>query len=251
MVAGTEGAAHPGAPRDENPGSNRVLAMLAEADAALILPHLKPVPLHPGQILGQTGTSLSWVLFPGTGVVVSLVAMDRAGHTMEAVSVGREGLIGPELAHLPEFGHLQVQMPGIGYRMDSAMLDRLAGGSAGLREALALHQRALLVHVLQSAVCSALHPVEARVSRWLLMAQDRTGHPDLPVTQELLAEMLGVRRTTVTRVMAQLSDRGLIQHRRSWVTVLDREGLEHAACGCHAALLQRLRHVAPALYPPN
>ena len=198
----------------------------------------------------QTGGALPWVIFPRAAAVVSLVAVDHGGRTAEAVSIGAEGLIGPELADLPGFGHLQVQMPGPGWRIGTARLASLAGQSAALREALALAGRTLLVRVLQSAVCAALHPVEARASRWLLLAQDRTGNAELPVTQEMLAEMLGVRRTTVTRVIAQLAEKGLIRHRRSRVTVTDRVGLESAACGCHAGLLQRLRCVAPGLYPP-
>lgn len=251
MLGDMAGAPDAGAPPRTTHSGNHVLDALDQADAALILPHLESIALPVGQILGQTGEAMPWVIFPGTGAVVSLVAVDHGGRTAEAVSIGPEGLVGVDLVELPGFGHLQVQMPGPGWRIGTAVLARLAAASPTLRDALAMQARALLVQALQAAVCAALHPVEARASRWLLLAQDRTRHPDLPVTQETLAEMLGVRRTTVTRVMAQLSERGLIQHRRSRVTVIDRAGLEQAACGCHAALLQRLRHVAPALYPPG
>lgn len=251
MLGGMDGAPHAGAPPIGVPSGNHVLDALDAADAALIRPHLEAVALLPGKLLAETGKALPWVIFPAATSVVALVALDHADRTAEAVSIGAEGVVGPELTELPGSGYLQVQMPGPGYRIDAGILAELAANSAPLREILALHARALLVRVLQAAVCAALHPVEARASRWLLMAQDRAGQPDLPVTQELLAEMLGVRRTTVTRVIAQLCDKGLIRHRRSRVTVTDRAGLESAACGCHAALMQRLRHLAPALYPAD
>ncbi len=249
MLGGKDGAPDEGAPSGTTRTGNRVLEALDAADAASVLPHLESVMLTTGQILGRTGGAMPWAIFPRDAAVISLVAVDTDSRTAEAVSIGAEGLVGPSLLDLPGFGHLQVLMPGHGLRIGTATLATLSASIPALRDAVALHARALLVQTLQSAVCAALHTVEARASRWLLLAQDRTGHADVPVTQELLAEMLGVRRTTVTRVIAQLGSRGVIRHRRSRVTILDRGGLESAACGCHAALVQRLRHVAPELYP--
>jgi hypothetical protein len=251
MGWGKDGPPHSGAPPQGIHRGNQVLDALNPADAALIHPHLEAMVLPAGDILGRTGEALPWAIFPCATGTVALVAVEDGGRTAEAVSIGLEGVVGPELTSLPGFGYLLVQMAGPAFRIEAATLARLAEASPALREILALHARALLVRVLQAAICAALHPVEARASHWLLTAQDRTGQPELPVTQEMLAEMLGVRRTTVTRVIAQLSDRGLIRHRRSRVLVTDRPGLERAACGCHAALLQRLRHLAPALYPAD
>jgi hypothetical protein len=249
MAGGENGVPQQGPPLPGWPGGNRILDALGEADAALLLPHLEPLRLEPGQILGPTGGMTSHVLFPCRPAVVSLLAACGDGRVAEVVAVGGEGLIGPGLLDLPGLGHLQVQMPGTALRIDAARLAELSAGSAVLRDGLAQQERALLVRVVHMAIDAALHPVEARVSGWLLMAQDRVGQAELPVTQELIAELLAVRRTTVTRVMAQLSRKGLIRHRRSRVTVIDRAGLEEAAAGCHERLLQRLRHVAPALYP--
>ena len=247
MLAGKDGVPQAGAPPGAMLSGNHVLDALDATDAALIRPHLEAVVLPAGQSWrDRRGAALGDL--PRATAVVALVAVDHGGRTAEAVSIGAEGVVCGDLTELPGFGHLQVQMAGPAWRIEAATLARLAEASPALRALLALHARTLLVRALQAAVCAALHPVEARASRWLLTAQDRTGQPDLPVTQELLAEMLGVRRTTVTRVIAQLSDKGLIRHRRSRVTVIDRMGLEQAACGCHAALLQRLRHIAPALY---
>jgi len=248
MLGGKDGVPQAGAPPGAMLSGNHVLDALDATDAALISPHLEAAVLPAGHVLGETGEALPWAVFPCATAVVALVAVEPGGRTAEAVSVGAEGVVCGDLTELPSFGHLQVQMSGPAYRVEAATLVQLAEASPALRGLLPLHARTLLVRALQAAVCAALHPVEARASRWLLTAQDRTGQPDLPVTQELLAEMLGVRRTTVTRVIAQLSDKGLIRHRRSRVTVIDRTGLEQAACGCHAALLQRLRHIAPALY---
>lgn len=227
------------------PCGNRLLDALDAADAAKLLPHAELLTLRTGQILGQTGAEPVLALFPCHPAVVSVVAQCDGNRTAEAVSVGSEGVLGPGLIDLPDFGHLQVQMPGTAVRVRAASLASVASQSDALRRLLAAHERALLVRTLQSAVCAALHPVEARTSFWLLLAQDRVGQPELPVTQEMLAELLGVRRTTVTRVMAQLADRGLIRHRRSRVTVIDRLGLEAAACDCHTALARRLQRIAP------
>lgn len=248
MVVGKDGAPEPGAPPRAGGSGNHVLDALDTATAALVRPHLEETVMKAGQCLGQTGQAMPWVIFPRATAVIALVAVDEDGRTAEAVSIGAEGVVGNDLTELPGFGHLQVQIAGPGYRMAADTLSHLAEANATLRALLVLHARTLLVRTLQTAVCAALHPVEARASRWLLTAQDRIGQPELPVTQEMLAEMLGVRRTTVTRVIAQLSERGLIRHRRSRVTVIDRLGLEQAACGCHAALLLRLKHMAPVLY---
>lgn len=249
MIDGEDGAPHGRAPDAGLPSGNRLLDALDAADAARLVPHVERLTLEAGHVLGETGMGLPWALFPCHHAVISLVALCDGHRTAEAATVGSEGVVGPGLTDLPDFGHLKVQMPGIAVRIGAEPLAEAAAGSEVLRGLLEAHQRALLAQALQTAVCAALHPVEARASYWLLMAQDRVGRPELPVTQEMLAEMLGVRRTTVTRVMAQLAERGLIRHRRSRVTVTDRDGLEAAACGCHADLLKRLRRITPALYP--
>jgi len=249
MNGGGNGALRNGAPGVTHPRGNRLLDALDAAEFDRLRPHLESIGLQAGQILGQTGQAIGWALFPCRPAVVSLVALDDDARTAEAASVGDEGMVGAVLATLPGPGQVQVQMPGPALRLPQEALDAALPACPGLAAAVAMHERALLAQALQSSVCAALHPVEARAARWLLVALDRVGHPDLPVTQEMLADMLGVRRTTVTRVVAQLSEKGLIRHRRSRVTVTDRLGLEGAACGCHAALVRRLRQVAPVLYP--
>jgi len=228
---------------------NRVLDALDAEDTDRFWPHLESVLLSPGQVLGQTGQGDPWALFPCGPAVVSVVAVCEDGRTAEALSVGSEGLLGPAITGLPDLGMLQVQMPGRAWRIGAPALTALSAESKTWREGLAAADKAMLVHLIQSAVCASLHPVEARVSRWLLLAMERVGQAELPVTQELLADLLGVRRTTVTRVMAQLTEKGVIRHRRSRVMVADPSGLAAMACTCHAALQRRLRHVAPALYP--
>jgi hypothetical protein len=245
-MAGAKGGAVPGAGIGTG---NRILDSLAAGQLGMLMPALEPIRLVAGEVLAVTGAPMAWSLFPGHGAVISLVAVEAGGQTAEAVSVGAEGVVGPDLAALPGFGRLQVQLPGPAYRVASAALDDGAAGCPELQAGLAAAGRALLAQALQTAVCTALHTVEARAARWMLMAMDRLGHPDLPTTQESLADLLGVRRTTVTRVIAQLEEKKLIRHRRGRVAIQDQAGLEGVACACHAALMQRLRHVAPALYP--
>ncbi|MBK1660663.1 hypothetical protein CKO45_20795 [Paracraurococcus ruber] len=228
---------------------NRVLDGLSPEDAARIGGHLERQVLAAGQILGPTGAENAAVLFPIGPAVVSVVAVCEDGRTAEAHSVGREGMLGPAIVRLPGLGHIQVQMPGQALRIDLRTLEALCAGSESLRVSIQSHDEAMMARLVQSAICASLHTVEARVSRWLLIAMERVGAPELPVTQELLSDLLGVRRTTVTRVMAQLTDKGLIRRRRSRVMVTDPTGLAQASCTCHTAMRDRLRRVAPVLYP--
>jgi CRP-like cAMP-binding protein len=118
-----------------------------------------------------------------------------------------------------------------------------------MRDLFARYADCLLAQVQQSVVCNAAHPLEARLCRWLLATQDRVGGPDIPLTQDALAEMLGSQRTTVTPVAGTLRRRGLIAYRRGEVRVLDRAGLEAASCECHAAVRRHFDSVLPGLYP--
>ena len=142
-----------------------------------------------------------------------------------------------------------MQVAGQAHRIDSERLEELKHASPTLRDALSRYADCLIAQVLQSVACNVLHRLEPRFARWLLTVQDRSGTSDVPLTQEFLAEMLGVQRTTVSAVARTFNDRGLIRYARGRIVVLDRPGLEAAACACHAAVVEHFERVLPGVYP--
>jgi CRP-like cAMP-binding protein len=173
------------------------------------------------------------------------------GRAAEAALIGCEGAAGVIISagDKPAFARAQVQVPGSALRLDAARLEEAKLASPAVRDIVSRYADALLAQVLQSVACNGLHPVEARTCRWLLTMQDRAGSPELPLTQEHLAEQLGVRRTTVTRVVGELEAAGAIRHSRGKVLVANRQRLRRAACECYQAVRDHFARVAPGLYP--
>lgn len=227
---------------------NRLLESLPPAEAALLAPHLELVTLVAGTAWHEPDSAPSHAIFPGRGTVLSLVATGRDGRVAEAAAIGSEGCVAG-LRWQPSHCRTMVQIGGPALRLEARRLAAALAGSAALRERLESYAAALLAQVLQSVACAALHPVEARACRWLLTLQDRAGRPELPLTQEYLADMLGVRRTTITRVVAALEQRGLIRHRRGRILVADRPGLETVSCECYQLVRSQFARLAPGLYP--
>lgn len=232
-------------------GGNRLLDLLTPQDRALLAPLLERVPLLVGRTLFDAGEDVTHAHFPLHGTVVSLLSVTTDGRAAECATVGSEGVIGGLISagNKPAFGRSVVQVAGAALRIESEQLEDAKNASATLRDALARYADALLAQVLQSVACNALHPVEARACRWLMTVQDRVGSDELPVTQEFLAEMLGVRRTTVTRVVAALEGHGAVRHRRGHILVADRGRLEACACECYGMVRDHYRRVAPGLHP--
>jgi CRP-like cAMP-binding protein len=230
---------------------NRLLDTLAMADSALLQPHLAPMTLLPGAVLHQDGETATQAIFPCDSTVLSIQIAGQDGRAVEAVPIGSEGMLGwnGDVAALASF-HSVVQVGGPALRLETGRLLAAAGSAPGLKSRLDAYHSALLGQALQAVACAALHPVEARACRRLLSLHDRIGQPELPLTQAGLADSLGVRRTTITRIMAGLAERGLIRHRRGRILVLDRAGLEAASCDCHAAIGSMFARLAPGLFPP-
>jgi hypothetical protein len=242
--------AQKGASADAGEG-NRLLGALGEAELGLLLPWLVRETVSPGQILQEIGAPADLVHFPSAGTVLALVAVGRDGRVAETAQIGCEGAAGPCIGPVgrPAAFRTTVHVGGGAWRIAAAQLAAVAAAAPGLQQRLAGFTAASQLASQQSTACAALHAVEARAARWLLGMQDRVGRAELPVTQEYLAEMLGVRRTTITRVVAGLELRGLIRHRRGRLLVLDRHGLEHAACECHLQMQAGFETLAPGLYP--
>jgi CRP-like cAMP-binding protein len=231
--------------------SNRLLASLQPRDRALLDPHLENATLYQGEVLFEPGDDVTRTYFPCASTMVSLVVVMQTGRAAEAATVGREGAIGGIVSsgYKPAFARAEVQIPGPALRIETARLEESKERSATLRDLFSRYADALLAQIVQSVACNALHPLEARCCRWLLTTQDRVNSAEIPLTQEAMAEMLGVQRTTVTSVARALRARGLIRYARGQIVVLDRARLEEAACECHAAVKQHFDRVLPEIKP--
>lgn len=223
---------------------NRVLAGLPRSELAALLPRLEACALEHRQMLVEANEPVLQVHFPLSGAI-SLVIATVNGATVEVAMVGNEGMIGLPVL----FGSgsapigAMVQVPGEALRMSAQAFQEQIGGQPTLVRRLHLHAEALFFQAAQSVTCMRHHSVGQRCARWLLTAHDRVGHDAFPLTQDALAQMLGVRRASVSAAAARLQDRGLVRYRRGIMTIVDRAGLERISCECYriiAAEDQRL-----------
>jgi CRP-like cAMP-binding protein len=214
--------------------SNELLASLPAADMELLRPHLRPVELVHQTILVRTGEPLVQVYFPHSGVI-SLVVGLAEGQTVEAAMVGRDSVFGAGAAlnGAIAMSDAVVQLPGAASVLDVASLRRVGEESLPFRTTLIRHEQALFVQAQQSAACNASHTVEARLSRWLLRARDLSHSDTLAFTQEFLAEMLGVQRTSVSVVANTLQEAGMIRYRRGRIDIVNLDALQEGACECY------------------
>jgi len=214
--------------------SNQILATLTAADRDALLPHLRVVELPQEMVLFDAGKPVKAIYFPHFGIV-SLVVDLASGDMIEAAMVGKDGVVGGSAALNGDLSlnKAVVQLTGRASVVDVDRVRALAESSVVFRTALMRHEQFVLAQAQQSAACNASHAVEARISRWLLRCRDLAGSNDIALTQEFLAEMMGVRRTSVSLVANTLQQAGLIKYRRGHIRVLDVEGLQDAACECY------------------
>jgi len=214
--------------------SNQILATLTAADRDALLPHLRVVELPQEMVLFDAGKPVKAIYFPHFGIV-SLVVDLASGDMIEAAMVGKDGVVGGSAALNGDLSlnKAVVQLTGRASVVDVDHVRALAENSVVFRTALMRHEQFVLAQAQQSAACNASHAVEARISRWLLRCRDLAGSNDIALTQEFLAEMMGVRRTSVSLVANTLQQAGLIKYRRGHIRVLDVEGLQDAACECY------------------
>ncbi len=242
MVKGRTPPANQPPPADNR---NRLLAALPAADYARILPSLTVVPLKLKDILHRPGEPIRDVYFPGGGFCSMLTVLED-GRMVEIATVGREGVIGVSavLDGAPVTSAAMVQgETDICYRMTVDAFRREIGRRGAFHELMTHFTQALFGFVAQSTACNALHSVEQRLARWLLLAQDRMESDEFPLTQEFVAMMLGASRPTVTVVAGTLQKAGLIKYRHGHVTIVDRENLEAASCECYRAATDLLEAV--------
>jgi len=210
--------------------------LLPPADLALFEAHLHVVEMSHGQVLAEPHQAIEKLYFPHGGIVSYVVAM-RDGNMIETGMIGRDGVVGA-LQALDEKispNRIMVQVPARASVIDVDVMRRAIDGSPSLRVMLAKHEQFFVAQIQQSAGCNACHTVEARMSRWLLRMYDLTG-PELPRTQEFMAQMMGVRRTSVSLVAGQMQQAGLIRYRRGHVHVANVDRLKEVACECYEAV---------------
>ena len=218
--------------------SNRLLATFSDEVRTLIEPLATLVELARGESVLNAGEAVTHSLFPYDSLMISMIVELDGGRSVEVCSIGKEGAVGGIVScgHAPAYSHAQVQIAGPAVAIPLDALEELKTSSPFLQNLFCRYADYLLAQVMQSVACNAFHSIESRSARWLLTAQDRVGGDRLALTQESLAGLLGVQRTTVNAVARQFQEQGLIAYRRGAIQVLDRRGLERQACECYAAV---------------
>jgi CRP-like cAMP-binding protein len=229
-----------------SPRQNHLLDALPAEDYKRIVAHLELVPLKLGDILYEPGIKLRYVYFPTTAIVSLLYVMED-GASAEIAIVGNEGILGISLFMGGETtpSRAVVQSAGYGYRLRAQSLKDEFGRFGPFLRLLLRYTQALITQMAQTAVCNRHHSVDQQLCRWLLLSLDRLASSELSMTQELIANMLGVRREGVTEAAGKLQHAGLIHYRRGRITVLDRPRLEARSCECYQVVKTEFDRLLP------
>ncbi len=229
-----------------SPLQNLLLAALPEADYERLLPHLELVPMPLGHVLHTSGGELPYLYFP-TDCIVSLVYVMANGASAEIAVTGFEGLLGVSLflgGHTAP-NQAVVQSGGHAYRIGAKLIKDEFDAGGPLQHLLLLYTQALIAQMAQTAVCNRHHTLDQQLCRWLLLSLDRLRTGQLKMTQELIANMLGVRRQGVVEAAGNLHKAGLIDYQRGLITILNRPGLEARVCECYAVVKHEYDRLLP------
>jgi len=232
---------------DDDPRRNQLLAALPQSEWARWLPQLESVDMPLGKVLYESGTDSTHVYFP-TSSIISLLYVTENGSSAELAVVGHEGIVGISLfmGGLSTTNRAVVQSAGKAFRLRADLMLQEFNRAGPVLHLLLRYTQALLTQMAQTAVCNRHHSLDQQLCRWLLLSLDRLQSNELVVTQELIANMLGVRREGVTDAAGQLQRAGLIRYQRGHITVLDRPGLEARSCECYATLKSEYDRLLPA-----
>ncbi|HXH01320.1 MAG TPA: Crp/Fnr family transcriptional regulator [Xanthomonadaceae bacterium] len=243
----------PNAARDNvtsntGPLQNQLLAAMPEVAWSRWLKHMEPVDLSLGRVLYEPGKELAHIYFPTTAIVSLLYVMED-GDSAQIALVGYEGLVGISLfmggASTPS--RAVVQCAGEGYRLKADVLMEEFNRAGPVLHLLLRYTQALLTQMGQTAVCNRHHSVDQQLCRWLLLSLDRLRSSEVVMTQELIANMLGVRREGVTEAAGKLHKAGLIRYQRGHICVLDRPGIEQRTCECYAVVKKEYDRLLPTI----
>ena len=232
------------------PRENYLLGALNEEDYARLIRHLEFVPLPCGKVLGEAGSIPEYVYFPTAGIVSMLYEM-KNGTSVEAAITGHDGVVGVTvyMGGGATTSRAVVRNSGHGYRMRADVLKREFDESATLRQPLLRYAQAMLIQMAQSGICHGHHQLIEQFCRLLLSSMDRLRSSDVALTQDTIANLLGVRRESITAAAGKLQAAGLIQYRRGRITVLDRTALESRVCECYACVKTELERLVPRHVP--
>src|SRR5512132_2186835 len=229
-----------------SPRQSHLLAALPAAEFDRLSPHLELVPMPLGEALYESGGHLNHVYFPTTSIV-SLLYVLADGASAEIAVVGNEGILGISLFMGGETtpSRAVVQSAGYGFRLKAQLLQQEFNRAGPVQHLLLRYTQALITQMAQTAVCNRHHSVEQQLCRWLLLSLDRLSSSELIMTQELIANMLGVRREGVTEAAGHLQAAGLIRYQRGKITVIDRRGLERRSCECYQVVKREFDRLLP------
>ena len=241
-----KGRSYRAAPARNNGHQNHLLDALPAGDYARLKSHLELIPLELGKVLYEPGARLRYVYFPTT-CIVSLLYVMEDGASAEIAVVGNEGMLGISLFMGGETtpSHAVVQSAGFGVRLKAQLLKDEFARFGPMMHLLLRYTQALITQMAQTAVCNRHHSVDQQLCRWLLLSLDRLATNELSMTQELIANMLGVRREGVTEAAGKLQDAGLIRYNRGRITVLDRPALEARSCECYQVVKTEFDRLLP------
>jgi CRP-like cAMP-binding protein len=228
---------------------NRLLLALPSRNLKRLMPELEHIRCQREQILMDADSSLDAVFFPNSGVV-SVVAVYADGSVIEMATIGREGFTGVQAVFGAKSSSVQllVQIPGSAAKMSRAAFTRAMQSMPSFRSLMYNYVHAFLEQVMVSVACNGAHSLQQRLARWLLMMRDRGDDDTLAITQNLLAEMLGVHRPTITHAVRELERAGAIERGRGRVTIVDRQGLIEASCECYQLVRTRVAFHLPKTY---
>ena len=229
-----------------SPKQNHILAALPDADYARLLPDLELLPMPLGWAVYESGGAQGYLYFPTT-CIVSLLYVMESGSSAEIAITGNEGMVGISLFMGGEStpSRAVVQSAGNGYRLKANVLKKEFALGGHLQHLALRFTQALITQMAQTAVCNRHHALDQQLCRWLLLSMDRLPNNELVMTQELIANMLGVRREGVTEAAGKLQEAGLIQYSRGHIKVLDRAGLEKRVCECYAVVRKEYDRLLP------
>jgi len=233
---------------ERRPPENHLLAVLSDADWARLEPHLALIDMPLGQVVYESGDRLDHVYFP-TSSIVSLLYVMEDGASAEIAIVGNEGLVGIALFMGGETtpSRAIVQSAGRAYRLPAAILKEEFRRGGALQRLLLRYTQALITQMAQTAVCNRHHSIDQQLCRWLLLSIDRLASNELEMTQDLIANMLGVRRAGVTEAALKLQDAGLIRYSHGHIELLNRDGLEQRVCECYGVVKREFELLLPDL----
>lgn len=227
--------------------SNQLLQLLDAADFDLLRPHLATVELVRESVLEEAGVAVRYVYFPHVGSVSITVGLSE-GQTIEVAMLGRDSVVGSGAALADGIAPSDavVLFPGAASMLEITAFRAIAAASVRFRSLMIRHEQALFAHAQQSLLCNTLHPVEARLARWLLRARDLSDSEALPLTQEILAQMMGVRRNAISLVANALQRAGILRYSHGQIEIMDLRALETASCDCYSAVKAHCAHLLDA-----